>query len=81
MAPALFAAKWGIVTGAKAQKRAQMAGIALSALLTIVGLFTIYAFVGKYPIQPRNPEWDQHTENPAEQSRMIPQTIPSSQAR
>ncbi len=35
----LFAAKWGIVTGAKAQKRAQAAGIALSVLLVLVGLF------------------------------------------
>ncbi len=77
----LFAAKWGIVTGAKAQKRAQAAGIALSAILVLVGLLTIYAFVGKFPTQQRNPEWDQHTENPAEQSRMIPQTIPSSPAR
>lgn len=79
----LFAAKWGIVTGAKAQKRAQAAGIALSALLVIAGLLSIYAFVAKFPVQPRNPEWDQHTESgaPAEQSRMIPQNIPSSQAR
>jgi succinate dehydrogenase / fumarate reductase, cytochrome b subunit len=75
----LFAAKWGIVTGAKAQKRAQAIGIALSALLVVVGLLTIYAFVAKFPTQQRNPAWDR--EAPAEQSRMIPHSIPSSQAR
>ena len=78
----LFVAKWGIVTGTKARKRAQTAGIALSCLLALVGLITIYAFVTK-PTQQRNPEWDQPTESaiPAEQSRMIPQNIPSSQAK
>jgi succinate dehydrogenase / fumarate reductase, cytochrome b subunit len=79
----LFAAKWGIVTGAKAQKRAQAAGIALSVLLVLVGLFTIYAFVAKFPPQQRDPAWDQPAESaaPADQSRMIPHSIPSSQAR
>jgi succinate dehydrogenase / fumarate reductase cytochrome b subunit len=77
----LFAAKWGIVTGTKAQKRAQTAGIALSALLALMGLVTIAAFVTK-PTQQRNPEWDQPTESgAAEQSRMIPQNIPSSLAK
>jgi len=33
------------VTGAKAQKRAQQVGIALSVLLVLVGLYTVYAFV------------------------------------
>lgn len=77
----LFAAKWGIVTGAKAQKRAQAAGIALSVLLVVLGLFTIYAFVAKYPTQPRDPAWDQESTAPAEQSQMIPHSIPTSQAR
>jgi succinate dehydrogenase / fumarate reductase cytochrome b subunit len=77
----LFSAKWGIVTGDKARKRAQTAGIALSCLLAFVGLITIYAFVSRPP-QQRNPEWDQPTESgAAEQSRMIPQNIPSSQAK
>ncbi|MGA3126648.1 MAG: succinate dehydrogenase [Candidatus Korobacteraceae bacterium] len=77
----LFAAKWGIVTGTKALKRAQAAGIALSILLVLLGLITIYAFVTK-PTQQRNPDWEQ-TEGaaPAEQSLVIPQGIPSSQAR
>jgi succinate dehydrogenase / fumarate reductase cytochrome b subunit len=77
----LFAAKWGIVTGTKALKRAQAAGIALSILLVLLGLITIYAFVSK-PTQQRNPDWEQ-TEGaaPAEQSLVIPQGIPSSQAR
>jgi len=79
----LFAAKWGIVTGAKAQKRVQSAGVALSILLMLVGLSTLYAFVEKYPTQQRNPEWDQPAESasPADQSRLIPHAIPSSQAR
>ena len=76
----LFAAKWGIVTGAKAQKRAQALGVALSAVLILAGLATIYAFAAKFPTQERDPAWDQHTETP-EQSRTIPQSIPGSQAR
>jgi len=75
----LFAAKWGIITGAKAQKRAQKAGIALSALLVLLGLLTIYAFAAKFPMQQRDPAWDRQPT--AEQSRMIPPSIPSSQAR
>jgi succinate dehydrogenase / fumarate reductase cytochrome b subunit len=75
----LFAAKWGIVTGAKAQKRAQAIGIAISAVLVLAGLLTIYAFVAMFPTQQRNPEWDRQA--PAEQSRVIPHSIPSSQAR
>ncbi|PSH05101.1 MAG: succinate dehydrogenase [Acidobacteria bacterium] len=79
----LFAAKWGIVTGDKAQKRAQLAGIALSVLLVIIGLISIYSFVAKFPKQQRNPAWDQPAESaaPAEQSRAIPHSIPSSRAR
>jgi succinate dehydrogenase / fumarate reductase cytochrome b subunit len=76
----LFAAKWGIVTGVKAQKRAQALGIAISAVLVLAGLFTIYAFAAKFPTQQRNPAWDQHPES-VEQSQVIPQSIPSSQAR
>jgi hypothetical protein len=45
----------------------------------LVGLATIYAFAAKFPVQERNPAWDQPAE--PEQSRMIPQSIPSSQAR
>ncbi len=76
----LFAAKWGIVTGKKAQKRAQAAGIALSILLMLMGLATVYAFVTAEP-QKKNPVWDQHSESAPEQSRLIPQSTPSSQAR
>jgi succinate dehydrogenase / fumarate reductase cytochrome b subunit len=75
----LFAAKWGIVTGAKAQKRMQAIGIGLSAVLVLAGLATIYAFVAKFPPQERDPAWDQHPE--PEQSRVVPQSIPSSQAK
>lgn len=78
----LFAAKWGIVTGAKAQKRAQVAGVALSVLLVLAGFASVYAFVAKYPTQQLDPAWEQPTEKaPADQSRVIPSSIPSSQAR
>jgi len=76
----LFAAKWGIVTGAKAQKRAQVAGIGLSVLLMIVGLFTIYAFVAKFPTQHRNPAWDLPAESTAPEQSRIVLPCPSSQA-
>lgn len=76
----LFSAKWGIVTGPKAQKRAQAAGVVVSLLLIFAGLASIYAFKS-HPMQERNPAWDQHSETPAEQSQVIPSSIPSSQAR
>lgn len=74
----LFTAKWGIVSGPKAQKRAQIAGIALSVLLTLLGLFTIYAFETK-PKQQRNPAWDQPAAQ--EQSRLTAPSIAAVQAR
>ena len=79
----LFGAKWGIVSGEMAQKRAQTAGVALSVVLVLIGLITLYSFVAKYPRQERDPEWDQPAEGaaPADQSRVIPQSIPSSQAQ
>jgi succinate dehydrogenase / fumarate reductase cytochrome b subunit len=78
----LFAAKWGLVTGSKAQKRAQTAGIAVSVLLSLIGLVSIYAFTAKFPTQQFNPVWEQPAENgPAEQSRVVPSSIPSSPAR
>jgi succinate dehydrogenase / fumarate reductase, cytochrome b subunit len=49
----LFCAKWGIVTGERARKRMQWAGVAISLLFIVVGLATIKAF-----IRP-NPEWQQ----------------------
>jgi succinate dehydrogenase / fumarate reductase cytochrome b subunit len=79
----LFAAKWGIVTGEKAQKRAQKAGVALSVVLVLIGLLTLYSFVVRFPRQERNLDWDQPSESAAlaDQSRMIPQSIPSSRAQ
>ncbi len=50
----LFGAKWGIVTGDKGRKRAQVAGIGVSLLFMIIGFATIYAFY-KYPKQPTDP--------------------------
>ncbi|MDR3764378.1 MAG: succinate dehydrogenase [Acidobacteriota bacterium] len=63
----LFAAKWGIVTGEKAQKRAQVLGIALGLLLTLLGLVTIYSFVTR-PAQEKNPLWEQPVQ---EQSQLM----------
>jgi succinate dehydrogenase / fumarate reductase cytochrome b subunit len=45
----LFAAKWGIVTGEKARKRAMGAGIAVALLFIVMGYATMYAFF--------KPEW------------------------
>jgi len=76
----LFAAKWGLITGERAQKRAQSAGIAVSVLLTLIGIASIYAFTAKFPRQEFNPVWEQPGENgPAEQSRMLPSSngVPS----
>jgi len=79
----LFSAKWGIVTGPKAQKRAQIAGVALSVLLSIMGLASVWAFVSKLPAQRFNQEWTQpaSSSEPADQSRMIPPSTSSSKAR
>jgi len=74
----LFCAKWGIVTGMRAQKRAQIAGIALSVLLSLMGLASIYAFTAKYPPQQFNPVWEQPGQNgPEEQSGVVPSSIPT----
>ena len=74
----LFAAKWGLVTGSKAQKRAQIGGVALSILLILIGISSIYAFVAKFPAQPEDPAWEQQTEGaPADQSQAIPLSVPS----
>jgi succinate dehydrogenase cytochrome b subunit len=76
----LFCAKWGIVTGDRAQKRAQVFGIAVAILLTAIGIGSVYAFVAKYPAQEFNPVWEQPSQNaPAEQSRaIVPQSAQSS---
>ncbi len=50
----LFCAKWGIVTGDKARKRAQVAGIAIALLFMVIGLATVRAFY-KFERQPTDP--------------------------
>lgn len=50
----LFAAKWGIVTGEKARRRAQLAGIGVALLFMVIGIATISSFY-KYPTQPTDP--------------------------
>lgn len=50
----LFAVKWGLVTGDKARKRMQLAGIAISVALIVVSIATISAFY-KVKQQPTDP--------------------------
>jgi succinate dehydrogenase / fumarate reductase cytochrome b subunit len=77
----LFAAKWGMVTGAKARQRAKAAGIALAILLSLAGLASVYAFVAKFPAQQPDPVWQQPAEGASDQSMAQPISTPSSQAR
>lgn len=52
----LFAAKWGITPGNKARKRFGYVCAALGVALAVMGLASIWAFVGgKYPNVPENP--------------------------
>jgi succinate dehydrogenase / fumarate reductase cytochrome b subunit len=52
----LFAAKWGITPGEVARKRLGYACAAFGLLLAVMGLASIWAFVGgKYPNVPENP--------------------------
>ncbi len=57
----LFAAKWGLVTGEKARKRTQIAGIAIALLFMVVGFATIRAFYS-LPKQPVDPEGSKRIE-------------------
>ena len=47
----LFAAKWGIVTGDKARKKMQIAGIGVAIVFIVIGMATMGAFF-KYDRQP-----------------------------
>jgi len=52
----LFAAKWGITPGEIARKRFGYICAALGVLLAVMGLASIWAFIGgKYPNAPENP--------------------------
>ena len=52
----LFAAKWGITPGATARKRFGYVCAAFGVALAIMGIASIWAFVGgKYPNVPDNP--------------------------
>jgi succinate dehydrogenase / fumarate reductase cytochrome b subunit len=51
----LFAAKWGITPGATARKRFGYVCVALGVVLTVMGLWSIWAFVGgNYPNVPED---------------------------
>ena len=51
----LFAAKWGITPGEQARKRFGYVCLVLGVLLAVMGLASIWAFVGgKYPNVPEN---------------------------
>jgi succinate dehydrogenase / fumarate reductase cytochrome b subunit len=52
----LFAAKWGITPGTRARKRFGVVCAALGIALAIMGLVSIWAFVGgQYPNAPEAP--------------------------
>ena len=48
----LFAAKWGITSGEKARQRFLGVCLGLFALMTIVGLVSLYTFRARFPQQP-----------------------------
>ncbi len=51
----LFAAKWGITPGKTARKRFGLVCAAMGVVLAVMGLWSIWAFVGgKYPNAPEN---------------------------
>jgi succinate dehydrogenase / fumarate reductase cytochrome b subunit len=82
----LFSAKWGLVSGKRAQKRLEIASIVLAGLLILAGLASVYSFVFRYPVQQADPAWTQPVAcTRGQQSRMtppsIPSTVPSSPAR
>lgn len=49
----LFAAKWGIISGEKAQRRFLRLCMAFFVLLAVVGLASLYAFRARFPEAPR----------------------------
>jgi succinate dehydrogenase / fumarate reductase cytochrome b subunit len=53
----LFAAKWGITPGTRARKRFGFVCVAFGLALVVMGLWSIWAFVGdpKYKNTPENP--------------------------
>lgn len=51
----LFCAKWGIVSGERARKRMQVAGVAISVLFMVLGYATMWAI-----LNPK-PDWQKHT--------------------
>ena len=48
----LFAAKWGIVSGDKAQKRLLRVCLAFFALMTVIGLVSLYTFEARFKDAP-----------------------------
>ena len=48
----LFAAKWGITSGEKARQRFLAVCLGLFALMSIVGLVSLYTFRARFPQQP-----------------------------
>ena len=48
----LFAAKWGITSGEKARQRFLAACLGLFAVMSIVGLVSLYTFRSRFPQQP-----------------------------
>jgi succinate dehydrogenase / fumarate reductase cytochrome b subunit len=50
----LFCAKWGIVSGDKAQKRLLRLCLALFALMTVIGLASLYTFRNRFQDLPQD---------------------------
>ncbi len=71
----LFCAKWGIVVGDRARKRMQVVGVAISAVLIVIGLATVWAFTNPSPDWPKQqfkPEWDMHRHEAIQQGIVKP---------
>ncbi len=71
----LFAAKWGITPGETARKRFAYVCLALGVLLAVMGLASIWAFIGpNYQNAPQNPalSWMERSENSEQRSALNP---------
>lgn len=56
----LFCAKWGIISGEKARRKAGVICVAIGLLFVVVGIVTVRAFVS-----PQRPEWRNMGTDPA----------------
>lgn len=66
----LFCAKWGITPGETARKRFGYVCVLVGFVLCIMGLASLYAFVGKYPNAPEDVTPSSSLTMPATQIRL-----------